>query len=160
MPRIRHLILVHRRTRPPQPQYAAAPPYGACPQHPPNSSPVYPGQPQLMPDPGQPHPMHYPYPLMSYACPPPAPGQPPVHMQGAPQPPPGHHASIHNGHRPQYAPYSTQCTSNGQNGAAYTPQQSLHLTQQSMVPGQSAATSHAASTSGSNSLVQQSPGTT
>ncbi|KAG8721904.1 transcriptional repressor [Ceratobasidium sp. 395] len=139
---------------PPHPHYAAAPPYGAYPQHPPNGSPVYPGQPQFMPAPGQPHPMHYPYPPMSYAYPPPAPGQPPVHMQGAPQPPPGH-AAVHNGHHPQYAPYPTQRTPNG---AAYTPQQSPHLAQQTMA--QSAATSRAASTSGSNSPVQQSPRTT
>ncbi|QRW02314.1 transcriptional regulator NRG1 [Ceratobasidium sp. AG-Ba] len=141
---------------PPHPHYATAPPYGAYPQHPPNGSPVYPGQPQFMAAPGQP--MHYPYPPMSYAYPPPGPGQPPVHMQGAPQPPPGH-AAVHNGHHPQYAPYPAQRTPNGQNGTAYTPQQSPHQTQQTMPPGQSAATSRAASTSGSNSPVQQSPRT-
>ncbi|KAG9084929.1 hypothetical protein FRC06_003831 [Ceratobasidium sp. 370] len=80
-------------------------------------------------------------------------------MQGAPQPPLGHHAAVHNGHHPQYAPYPAQRTPTGQNGAAYTSQQSPHQTQQTMAPGQSAATSCAASTSGSNRPVQQSPRT-
>ncbi|CAE7222736.1 unnamed protein product [Rhizoctonia solani] len=134
----------------PPPHYAPAAPYGAYPQYPPpNGSTVHPGQPQFMPAPGQP--MHYPYPPpMTYAYPPPAPGQMPV--QGAPPqaPPPGHHVQ---GHHPQYAPYPPQ---RPPNAAGYPHPQSGQQTPMG-APAQSAATSRAASTSGSNSPVQQSP---
>ncbi|KAG8687410.1 transcriptional repressor, partial [Ceratobasidium sp. 423] len=143
---------------PPHPHYAAAaPPYGAYPQYPPpNGTPVHPGQPQFMPAPGQP--MHYPYPPpMTYAYPPPAPGQLPVHAQGAPPqaPPPGHHAPAHAGHHPQYAPYPPQRPPSVVSAPGY-PAQSGQQTPMG-APVQSAATSRAASTSGSNSPVQQSP---
>ncbi|KAB5594167.1 Transcriptional regulator NRG1 [Ceratobasidium theobromae] len=138
---------------PPPPHYAPAAPYGAYPQYPPPNGSVHPGQPQFMPAPGQPHPMHYPYPPMTYAYPPP--GQLPVHTQGPPpQAPPGHHAAVHNGH--QYAPYPPRPPA-GQGGASASGYpQSGHQTPMG-APGQSAATSRAASTSGSNSPVQQSP---
>ncbi|KAJ1309268.1 hypothetical protein OPQ81_004931 [Rhizoctonia solani] len=138
----------------PPPHYPPAAPYGAYPQYPPpNGSTVHPGQPQFMPAPGQPHPIHYPYPPpMTYAYPPPAPGQLPVHAQGAPQaPPPGHH--VPNGHHPQYAPYPPQRPPSSANG--YPPQSGQQTPMGA--PVQSAATSRAASTSGSNSPVQQSP---
>ncbi|EUC66221.1 zinc finger protein, putative [Rhizoctonia solani AG-3 Rhs1AP] len=136
----------------PPPHYAPAAPYGAYPQYPPpNGQAVHPGQPQFMPAPGQP--MHYPYPPpMTYAYPPPAPGQVPV--QGAPPqaPPPGHHVPAHGGHHPQYAPYPPQRPPSGLGYPTQPGQQT-----QMGAPVQSAATSRAASTSGSNSPVQQSP---
>ncbi|KAF8594833.1 hypothetical protein BDV93DRAFT_565007 [Ceratobasidium sp. AG-I] len=148
---------------PPHPHYSAAPSYGAYPQYPlPSSLPVHPGQPQFMPAPGQPH-IHYPYPPpMTYAYPPPRPGQPPVDMHSPPQaPPPGHHAAIHNGHHPQYAPYPPalcppQRPAPGQNGSApgCPPQQSPHQSAQQAM--QLTATIRAAVTSGSNSPMQQS----
>ncbi|KAF8686108.1 hypothetical protein RHS04_00368 [Rhizoctonia solani] len=138
---------------PPHPHYApTAPPYGAYPQYPPNGSAVHPGQPQFVPAPGQPHPMHYPYPPpMGYPYPPPGPGQLPVHPQGPPQAPP--HIASHNGHPPQYAAYTPQRPPGGAPGY---PTQSGQQTPMG-APGQSAAPSRAASTSGSNSPVQQSP---
>ncbi|KAG8724437.1 transcriptional repressor [Ceratobasidium sp. 395] len=122
------------------PHYAAAPPYGAYPQPPPPPQTALlsilatPSLCLVLDSPTQ----SLSIPADELRVPPPAPGQPPVYMQGDPQP-----------LRRTTMPPSTTVII-----------RISRLTRQVIAPGQSAATSRAASTSGSNSLVQQLPRTT